>query len=157
MTEEVIIGIDLGTTYSACAVWQDGAEKVIPNSVGSAIAPSVVGLDDDGTVLVGQAAKERLHSHPDLWEAKSCRTTKRRGSETLSLRDPASSQARNLEVSPFMRLRTGRPIVRVAVADQPLLSSSPIAAARIQRATTRQSTAQKMNGIPSRWVTRSSA
>ena len=105
MTEEVIIGIDLRTTYSACAVWQDGAAKVIPNSVGSAIAPSVVGLDDDGTVLVGQAAKERLLSHPDLWEANSCRTTKRRGSETLYLRDPASSQARNLEVSPFMRLR----------------------------------------------------
>ncbi len=105
MTEEVIIGIDLGTTYSACAVWQDGAAKGIPNSVGRAIAPSVFGLDDDGTVLVGQAAKERLLSHPDLWEAKSCRTTKRRGSETLSLRDTASSQARNLEVSPFMRLR----------------------------------------------------
>ena len=65
MTEDVIIGIDLGTTYSACAVWQNGAAKVIPNSIGELLTPSVVGLDDDNTVLVGQVAKERLLSHPD--------------------------------------------------------------------------------------------
>lgn len=66
MTEETIIGIDLGTTYSSCAVWQNGAPNVIPNSLGESLTPSVVGLDDDGTILVGKAAKERLLSHPIL-------------------------------------------------------------------------------------------
>lgn len=60
----VIIGIDLGTTNSACGVWQDGAVKLIPNALGEYLTPSVVGIDDDGSVLVGQSAKQRLVSHP---------------------------------------------------------------------------------------------
>ena len=61
----MIIGIDLGTTNSACAVWRDGQTETIPNGLGDTLTPSVVGIDDDGTVLVGQAARQRLVSHPD--------------------------------------------------------------------------------------------
>ncbi len=60
----VIIGIDLGTTNSLAAIWRDGRPQLIPNSLGEYLTPSVVSLDDDGTVLVGRAAQERLVSHP---------------------------------------------------------------------------------------------
>ncbi len=61
----MIIGIDLGTTNSLAAYWQDGRAHIIPNALGDALTPSVVGLDDDGTILVGKAARERLQTHPD--------------------------------------------------------------------------------------------
>jgi molecular chaperone HscC len=60
-----LVGIDLGTTNSLVGVFQDGAARLIPNVLGSNLTPSVVGLDDDGRILVGQAAKERLITHPD--------------------------------------------------------------------------------------------
>lgn len=59
-----IIGIDLGTTNSLGAVWEDGQSKLIPNAFGEYLTPSVVSIDDDGTVYVGKTAKERLVSHP---------------------------------------------------------------------------------------------
>ena len=52
-----IIGIDLGTTNSLTAVWRDGKSELIPNALGEYLTPSVVSMDDDGSVLVGQAAK----------------------------------------------------------------------------------------------------
>ena len=62
----MIIGIDLGTTNSACAVFRDGKAELIPNSHGHNLTPSAVGLDDNGDVLVGLAARERQSTHPDL-------------------------------------------------------------------------------------------
>lgn len=61
----MIIGIDLGTTHSLLAIWEDGAAKLIPNALGSLLTPSVVSVDKDGSILVGQSAKERLISHPE--------------------------------------------------------------------------------------------
>jgi molecular chaperone HscC len=60
-----IIGIDLGTTNSLAAAWIDGQSVLIPNALGQHLTPSCVSIDQDGTVLVGQAAKERLQSHPE--------------------------------------------------------------------------------------------
>jgi molecular chaperone HscC len=62
----MIIGIDLGTTNSLVAVWRDGKAQIIPNALGEHLTPSCVGIDDDGTVLVGKAARERLQTHPQL-------------------------------------------------------------------------------------------
>ncbi|WP_248794940.1 molecular chaperone HscC [Pseudomonas sp. MWU13-2105] len=59
----MIVGIDLGTTNSLVAVWRGDASELVPNALGQFLTPSVVGLDDEGRVLVGQAAKERLHTH----------------------------------------------------------------------------------------------
>ena len=61
-----IIGIDLGTTNSLAAVWESGESKLIPNSYGDYLTPSVVSVDEDGTVYVGKIAKERLITHPEL-------------------------------------------------------------------------------------------
>lgn len=60
-----IIGIDLGTTNSLVAVWENGHSQLIPNSFGEYLTPSVVSVDKDGTVYVGKIAKERLISHPE--------------------------------------------------------------------------------------------
>lgn len=61
----MIVGIDLGTTNSLAAVWKDARAQLIPNALGEMLTPSCVSLDDDGTVLVGRAARERLQTHPD--------------------------------------------------------------------------------------------
>ncbi|MDH5179232.1 MAG: molecular chaperone HscC [Gammaproteobacteria bacterium] len=60
-----VIGIDLGTTNSACGVWTDEGVKLIPNRLGDFLTPSVVGYDDSGKISVGRIAKERLISHSD--------------------------------------------------------------------------------------------
>lgn len=60
----MIIGIDLGTTNSLAAVWQDGKAVIVPNALGQSLTPSCVGLLDDGSMIVGEAAKERLQTHP---------------------------------------------------------------------------------------------
>lgn len=60
----MIVGIDLGTTNSLISIWQDGQAKIIPNALGEALTPSVVSVEKKGQILVGQAAKERLVSHP---------------------------------------------------------------------------------------------
>lgn len=60
-----IIGIDLGTTNSAAAVWENGESHLIPNAFGDYLTPSVVSIGKDGTVYVGKIAKERLVTHPE--------------------------------------------------------------------------------------------
>ncbi len=62
----MIIGVDLGTTNSAAGVWRDGKVDLIPNSLGHFLTPSAVGLDDNGELLVGLAARERQSTHPKL-------------------------------------------------------------------------------------------
>jgi molecular chaperone HscC len=64
-----IVGIDLGTTFSLVGVFREGSPRLVENALGARLTPSVVGLDDDGQVLVGQAAKERLITHPALTAA----------------------------------------------------------------------------------------
>jgi len=59
-----IIGIDLGTTNSAVSVWKNGRAELIPNALGDRLTPSVVGVDDNGDILVGRIAQERLLTHP---------------------------------------------------------------------------------------------
>ena len=64
MNTAPILGIDLGTTNSLVAYWHDGKAQLIKNALGSVLTPSVVSVDNDGAILVGQAARERLVSHP---------------------------------------------------------------------------------------------
>lgn len=62
----MIVGIDLGTTNSAVALWRDGKAELIPNSLGDLLTPSAVSVADDGTIMVGMAARERQPTHPKL-------------------------------------------------------------------------------------------
>ena len=61
----MIIGIDLGTTNSLVACIEDGEAKIIPNALGRNLTPSVVGLDNDKQVIVGEPARQRLTTHAD--------------------------------------------------------------------------------------------
>jgi len=63
-----VVGIDLGTTFSLIAYMdaqQSGAPKCIPGPFGSALCPSVVSVDPDGQIIVGEPARQRLLTQPD--------------------------------------------------------------------------------------------
>ena len=61
----MIIGIDLGTTNSLCAYYSDEGAKIIPNRLGKPLTPSVVSVDEQGVVSVGETAREYGLLHPD--------------------------------------------------------------------------------------------
>ena len=60
-----VIGIDLGTTYSAAAYLEGGRPVIIPNAEGDRLTPSVVGFLRDNKRLVGQLAKLQAVANPD--------------------------------------------------------------------------------------------
>jgi len=74
---EIIVGIDLGTTNSEVAVVRDGRVEVIAISEGVRILPSMVGLADDGALLVGAAARNQYVLRPE----NTVRSIKRRMGE----------------------------------------------------------------------------
>ena len=59
-----IIGIDLGTTYSAAAIVRDGVPHILPHGDES-IMPSVVGLAPTGALLVGTPARNQFVLYPE--------------------------------------------------------------------------------------------
>ncbi|MDO4170912.1 MAG: molecular chaperone HscC [Lachnospiraceae bacterium] len=61
----MIIGIDLGTTNSLAAYFTDDGPKIIPNRLGKSMTPSVVSIDEDGQIYVGETAKERQILYPE--------------------------------------------------------------------------------------------
>ena len=80
LNNDIIIGIDLGTTNSEVAVIQDGRARIIEVD-GSKILPSVVGLADDGALLIGQTARNQYALYPE----RTVRSVKRRMGEDVRL------------------------------------------------------------------------
>jgi len=78
---ETILGIDLGTTNSEVAVIEDGQARVLYDN-GEAILPSVVGLDNDGRLLVGAPARNQSVLAPE----RTVRSIKRRMGEDETVR-----------------------------------------------------------------------
>jgi Fe-S protein assembly chaperone HscA len=60
-----VIGIDLGTTFSLAAYMENGRPVVVRDEQGAALVPSVISFHEDGSVLVGTAARQRCLSEPD--------------------------------------------------------------------------------------------
>lgn len=55
----------MGTTNSLVACFKDGRPEIIPNRLGKRLTPSVVSVDEEGNVYVGETARERMSLHPD--------------------------------------------------------------------------------------------
>lgn len=60
----MIIGIDLGTTNSLAAYYGEDGPKIIPNRLGKHLTPSVVSIDENGQIFVGETARERGFLYP---------------------------------------------------------------------------------------------
>src|SRR5438876_3605953 len=60
-----VVGIDLGTTFSLAAYMDQGRPVVVRDESGTALVPSVISFFEDGSVLVGTAARERALSDPE--------------------------------------------------------------------------------------------
>jgi molecular chaperone DnaK len=65
MAQPKVVGIDLGTTYSLAAYMEDGRPVVVRDAQGVALIPSCISFFEDGSVLVGTAAKARALSDPE--------------------------------------------------------------------------------------------
>ncbi|WP_286765776.1 Hsp70 family protein, partial [Rhodopirellula sp. UBA1907] len=63
--EPVCIGIDLGTTHSLVSVFRDGKPELISNAHGDKLTPSIVGVLQDGQIVVGSAARELRVTAPE--------------------------------------------------------------------------------------------
>jgi molecular chaperone DnaK len=105
-----IVGIDLGTTNSLVAYVdaQTGQPKCIPGPYGSTLCPSVVSLDPDGSVIVGEAARRRLLTQPE----RSIYSVKR-----LMGRGPADVQ-NELQLFPFRIDPQSKNVIRVMLGDK---------------------------------------
>src|SRR5512140_483374 len=69
---EPVIGIDLGTTYSAVATMEDGKPKIIPTRGGARLTPSMVGFTRAGDRVIGDQAKALAEELPQnvAWATK---------------------------------------------------------------------------------------
>src|SRR6202051_3677941 len=105
-----IVGIDLGTTNSLVAYIdaQTGRPKCIPGPYGSTLCPSVVSLDPDGSVIVGEAARRRLLTQPE----RTIYSVKR-----LRGRAPADVQS-ELQLFPFRIDPNSKNVIRVMLGDK---------------------------------------
>src|ERR1700691_2759869 len=104
------VGIDLGTTYSLIAYQdkRDGAPKCIPGPYGTPLCPSVVSVDADGSIVVGQAAQRRLLTQPE----RTIYSVKR-----LMGRGPADVQG-ELKLFPFRIDPASKNVIRVKLGDR---------------------------------------
>jgi molecular chaperone DnaK len=68
-TGEKVLGIDLGTTNSAAAIYEGGRATVIPSAEGPTMAgkmfPSVVAFTKDGQLIIGEPAKRQATANPE--------------------------------------------------------------------------------------------
>jgi Fe-S protein assembly chaperone HscA len=117
------VGIDLGTTFSLIAYLdpQTGAPKCIPGPHGSTLCPSVVSVDEDGKVIVGEPARQRLLTQAD----RTIYSVKR-----LMGRGVADVQD-ELRLFPFHIDADSRNVIRVRLGDK--LFTAPEVSAFILR------------------------
>ncbi len=105
-----IVGIDLGTTNSLVAFFdqETGQPKCIPGPHGSTLCPSVVSLDPDGSIIVGEPARRRLLTQPE----RTIYSVKR-----LMGRGPADIQD-ELKLFPFRIDPSSRNVIRVRLGEK---------------------------------------
>jgi Fe-S protein assembly chaperone HscA len=104
------VGIDLGTTNSLVAHIdsQTGQPKCIPGPYGDTLCPSIVSLDPDGSIIVGEPARRRLLTQPE----RTIYSVKR-----LMGRGPADVQS-ELKLFPFRIDSASKSVIRVRLGDK---------------------------------------
>jgi molecular chaperone DnaK len=111
-----IIGIDLGTTNSCVAIMEGGQPKVLINSSGSRITPSVVGFTDKGERLIGQPAKHQQVTNPKNTVFSVKRFMGRRRSEVSTGGDTGYGKSGNEEAKvPYAITGSSDDFVKVKV------------------------------------------
>ena len=113
-----VLGVDLGTTFTAAASWRDGHAEILSLGTRTAAIPSVVLFREDGSTMVGDAAELRSVTEPE----RVAREFKRRVGDTTplmiggSVRSPESVMAVLLRavVDASIQLEGSRPD-RIAV------------------------------------------
>jgi molecular chaperone DnaK len=111
-----IIGIDLGTTNSCVAIMEGGQPKVLINTSGSRITPSVVGFTDKGERLIGQPAKHQQVTNPKNTVFSVKRFMGRRKSEVSASGSSAYGKSGNEESKvPYAITGSGDDLVKVKV------------------------------------------
>ncbi len=113
-----IVGIDLGTTNSLVGVFTDGKPQLIANPHGSFLTPSIVGLLEDGQIIVGAPAKEYRVTHPDRcsWAFKRLMGSDRKieiGGKTFNAPELSSLVLRSLKADAEAHL--GRPVSEAVI------------------------------------------
>ncbi len=105
-----IVGIDLGTTNSLVAHIdsQTGQPKCIPGPYDDTLCPSIVSLDPDGSIIVGEPARRRLLTQPE----RTIYSVKR-----LMGRGPADVQS-ELKLFPFRIDPASKSVIRVKLGDK---------------------------------------
>jgi Fe-S protein assembly chaperone HscA len=105
-----IVGIDLGTTNSLVAYLDapTGQPKCIPGPSGSTLCPSIVSLDADGSIIVGEPARRRLLTQPE----RTIYSVKR-----LMGRGPADVQS-EVKLFPFRIDPASNHVIRVQLGDK---------------------------------------
>ena len=114
-----LVGIDLGTTNSLISVFTDNGPELIQNSSGTFLTPSVVGVSDNGEILVGEAAKHRLITHPDKTIARFKRSmgtakTHRLGKKDYKAEELSAIVLRALKADAEIHL--GQPVNRAIIS-----------------------------------------
>ncbi len=62
----MILGIDLGTSTSMAAAFKDGEVVLVKSVTGSYTIPSVISMDEEGTIYTGDMALKRKKQYPDM-------------------------------------------------------------------------------------------
>ena len=110
-----IIGIDLGTTNSCVSVMEGNTPKVIENAEGARTTPSIIAYQEDGEILVGDAAKRQAVTNPKntLFAVK----------RLIGRRFEDKEVQKDIDMMPFSIVKADNGDAWVQVRDQKLAAS----------------------------------
>ena len=121
-----------GHDQQPAAIWQDGASRLVPNALGTYLA-LLRQPDQDGSLLVGQAARERLQTHPD----RSAALFKRHMGSDKPFRQATAISAEELSSLVLRALKAdaeallGAPVLEAVISVPAYFSDSQRQATRI--------------------------
>ncbi len=102
-SEELVLGIDLGTTNSLAAVMESAGPRIL-----TGIVPSIVAVDENNAVVAGERAREILLHHPDRAVFSAKRLMGKSGAEVQG----------ELGLLPFQIAEGSESVVRLKVGDR---------------------------------------